>query len=238
MFNFNVLLLIPVAIVLYGSIKRHATLPVLVASSFSACLLAVVLQQTTVGDAVQSLYKGFDTSMATWVPVVPEDLSELFNRGGLYELSEPVIISIIVFVYVGAIDKIIAMPLIVGRVFRAAKSRSSIIISSLASTTFINSITSNQMAASFVVGEAFHSAYDNKGIPRKVLSRSLEDSGTMIECLVPWHTTAIFLGATLGVPVSQYWQWQFLSLINIVVAVILAVTGIGCFYGKEKKQNS
>ena len=166
MFNFNILLLVPVAIVLYGSIKRHATLPVLVTSSFSACLIAVFFQQTTVGDAVQSLYKGFDTSMAIWVTDVPDDLNKLFNRGGLYELSEPVIISMIVFIYVGAIDKIDAMPLIVGRVFRFAKSRSSIILSSLASTTFINSITSNQMAASFVVGEAFHSPYDKKGIPR------------------------------------------------------------------------
>ncbi len=234
MFNFNILLLVPVAIVLYGSIKRHATLPVLVTSSFSACLIAVFFQQTTVGDAVQSLYKGFDTSMAIWVTDVPDDLNKLFNRGGLYELSEPVIISMIVFIYVGAIDKIDAMPLIVGRVFRFAKSRSSIILSSLASTTFINSITSNQMVASFVVGEAFHSPYDKKGIPRKVLSRSLEDAGTMIECLVPWHTTAIFLGATLGVPVAQYWHWQFLSLINIVVAIVLAITGIGCFYKKPE----
>jgi len=54
----------------------------------------------------------------------------------------------------------------------------------------------------------------------------------MIENLIPWHTTAIFMVATLGVPVSQYWQWQFLSLINFAVAITLALTGIGCFYQK------
>ena len=97
-------------------------------------------------------------------------------------------------------------------------------------------MTSNQMAASFIVGEAFHKNYDRKGIPRKVLSRSLEDSGTMIENLIPWHTTGIFMVATLGAPISQYWHWQFLSLINFVVAITLALTGIGCFY--EKKQDS
>jgi NhaC family Na+:H+ antiporter len=102
MFNFNLLLLLPVIIVLYGSIKRKATLPVLVGSSFVACFIAVIFQQTTLGDAVQSLYKGFDTSMAVWMTVVPEDMSTLFNRGGLYELSEPIIISIIVFVYTEA----------------------------------------------------------------------------------------------------------------------------------------
>lgn len=232
MFNFNPLLLIPVGIVLYGSIKRKATLPVLVASSFSACILAFLFQQTTLADVVQSLYKGYDTSMAVWMPMIPADLSTLFNRGGLYELSEPVIISIIVFVYVGAIDKIDAMPILVDRAFGFAKSRGSTILSTLAATSFINAFTSNQMAASFIVGEAFHKNYDRKGIPRKILSRSLEDSGTMIENLIPWHTTAIFMVATLGVPVSQYWQWQFLSLINFAVAITLALTGIGCFYQK------
>ena len=105
----------------------------------------------------------------------------------------------------------------------------------MASTALINSITSNQYAASFVVGEAFQKAYDKKGIPRKVLSRSLEDFGTMLENMVPWHTTAIFMVATLGVPVADYWQWQFLSLINFVVAITLALTGIGCFYNQKKQ---
>ena len=232
LFAFNIFLLIPVVIVVFGSIKRMATLPVLVTSSFSACILAFVFQQTTLADVVQSLYKGYDTSMAMWTANVPGDLETLFNRGGLYELSEPVIISIIVFVYVGAIDKINAMPILVDRAFGFAKSRWATILATLASTSFINAFTSNQMAASFIVGEAFHENYDRKGIPRKVLSRSLEDSGTMIENLIPWHTTAIFIGATLGVPVSQYWQWQFLTPINLVVAIILALTEVGCFYKK------
>ena len=236
MFNFNLLLLIPVAVVVYGSIKKKATVPVLVASSFSACILAFIFQPTSAGAVVQSLYKGYDTSMATWMKEFPDELSALFNRGGLYELSEPVVISIIVFVYVGAIDKIRAMPILVDRVFGFAKSRASTVLSTLASTSFINAFTSNQMAASFIVGEAFHERYDRKGMPRKLLSRSLEDSGTMIENLIPWHTTAIFIGATLGVSVAHYWHWQFLSLINFVIAIAFALTGIGVFAHESARQ--
>tara|TARA_Y100000814_G_scaffold283171_1_gene248883 strand:- start:451 stop:993 length:543 start_codon:yes stop_codon:yes gene_type:complete len=175
--------------------------------------------------------------MAVWMKEFPDELSALFNRGGLYELSEPVVISIIVFVYVGAIDKIRAMPILVDRVFGFAKSRASTVLSTLASTSFINAFTSNQMAASFIVGEAFHERYDRKGMPRKLLSRSLEDSGTMIENLIPWHTTAIFIGATLGVSVGEYWHWQFLSLLNFVIAIIFALTGIGVFAHESSRQS-
>ena len=234
MFNFNLFLLVPPAIVLYGSLKKKPTLPVLVVSSISACIIAIIFQDTGVYNAVHAIYKGYDTSMATWMTTVPDDLNTLFNRGGLYELMEPIIISIIVFIYVGAINRINAMPILVEGLFGFVKKKSTTIVASLFSTGFINAITSNQYATSFVVGEAFKKMYDKRGIPRRVLSRSLEDFGTMLENLIPWSTTAIFMVATLGVPVADYWHWQFLSLINFVVAITLAITGIGCFYKKKK----
>jgi NhaC family Na+:H+ antiporter len=67
-------------------------------------------------------------------------------------------------------------------------------------------------------------------IPRKVLSRSLEDTGTMVESVVPWTTTTVFMVATLGVPHAEYWHWQLMSLINFIVAPTLAILGVGCFY--------
>ncbi|MCF6358569.1 MAG: Na+/H+ antiporter NhaC [Draconibacterium sp.] len=234
MFSFSWFLLIPPAIVLYGSIKKKATIPVLLTSTVVAVLLTFIFQRFSFFDVMQTIYKGFNTEMAYWMSSVPDNIKTLFNRGGLYELSEPIIISILVFVYIGSIDKIDAMSIIVTRIFRFAKKRSSVIISSLLSAGITNAMTSNQYATSFVVGDAFITKYDNLKIPRKVLSRSLEDYGTMIESLVPWTTTSIFIVATLGVSYADYWHWQLLSLTNLMVAPFLAITGIGCFYKKKK----
>ncbi|MCK5371951.1 MAG: hypothetical protein KAQ62_25495, partial [Cyclobacteriaceae bacterium] len=184
-------------------------------------------------NVIQSVYKGFNTDMASWTSESPQNVKDLFNRGGLYELSEAVIISILVFVYIGALDKINAMTIIMSRIFNFAKRRSTVIISSLISTGITNAMTSNQYATSFVVGDAFMKEYDLFKIPRRVLSRSLEDYGTMIESLVPWTTTSVFMVATLGVSYGDYWHWQILSLTNLIVAPVLALTGIGCFYGKK-----
>ena len=69
------------------------------------------------------------------------------------------------------------------------------------------------------------------------MSRSLEDYGTMIESIVPWHPTAIFMVATLGIPWAEYWPWQILTLVNVVVAPTIAIIGIGCFYSENEKEN-
>ncbi len=229
-FNFSLFLLIPPAIILLGSITKKSTIPVMLASTVAAVILTFIFQEFRFIDVVKTVYKGFDTDMAFWVSDTPENIKNLFNRGGLYELNEPIIISILVFIYIGTIDKIDAMTTIVGRVFNFAKKRSTVIISSLISASITNAMTSNQYATSFVVGDAFKKKYDNLKIPRKVLSRSLEDYGTMIESLVPWTTTTVFIVSTLGVSYAEYWHWQILSLTNIIVAPLFAITGIGCFY--------
>jgi len=57
----------------------------------------------------------------------------------------------------------------------------------------------------------------------------------MIESPVPWHPTAVFMVATLGVPFADYWHWQLLSLINLVLAPTFAVLGVACFAGKGRE---
>lgn len=52
----------------------------------------------------------------------------------------------------------------------------------------------------------------------------------MIDRIVPWTATAIFIGAALNVPWSDYWHWQLLSLFNLILAPIIAISGMGYFY--------
>ncbi len=232
-FTFNILLVIPPLVVLLGSLKRMPTLPVMFASIGSASALALLIQPFSIEKIIHSLHKGFHTDMAPWATSLPIEVMELVNRGGLYYLAEAVITAMIIFIFIGAMDHVNAMPIVIDRIFGFAKSRSATILSSLGATAFTNAMTSNQYATSFIVGDAFKSKFDKLNIPRKVLSRSLEDTGTMLESIVPWHPTALFIVATLGLPVVDYWNWQFLSLINFVIAPTLAITGIGCFYSKE-----
>lgn len=234
-FEFNVFLLIPPLIVLGGSLRRKPILQTMMVSILTASVLALIFQRFTLADVMQSLYRGFDMGMAPWVAVVPPEVAELVNRGGLYALIDAIVVAFTVFFFVGALDNIGAMPLIVNRIFRFAKTRTSTILSSLAATGFTNSLTSNQYATSFIIGDAFKGAYDRLGIERKVLSRSIEDWGTMLESLVPWHPTSVFMVATLGVAYADYWHWQILSLTNLVVAPTLAILGIGCFYPRSQE---
>lgn len=226
-FNFNLLLLLPPIIVLIGSIKKFPTLPVLIVSSFTAVILAFIFQDFGSNTILRSLLTGFDTAALDFR--VSKNVAQLYTRGGMYSLKEPLIISILVFVFVGAIDKINAMPIIVNKLFGFVKTSGALVRSVLISTGITNAMTSNQYATSFIVGDAFKKKFDDNNIDRKVLSRSLEDTGTIIESLVPWHQSAIFMASTLGVATADYWFWQFFSLGNIAIAFIYTFIGFAIF---------
>jgi len=231
-FTFSPWLLLPPAVVLYGSIRRMPTIPVLGTGILLAAVIAVLTQQFTLAAVLSSITTGFTTEMAPWAGSLPEGVVSLVSRGGLYSMREAVFVAFLVFFFIGVIDRIDAMSVVVNRVFRFARTASATVLSALGAAAVTNAMTSNQYATSFIVGDAFQEKFDTLRIPRRVLSRSIEDTGTMIESIVPWHPSALFMVATLGVPVAAYWPWQILTLTNLVVAPLLAITGIGCFYGQ------
>lgn len=240
LFTLTPILLLPVIVIIWGAIAKKPILPTLILSSIIACLLALLYQQVSISNVLHTIYQGFNISMLNLpshtIESTSEHLPSLFNRGGLYALNTPIIIIILVFVYIGAIDCINAIPNIVNSVLNKLKSKASLITTTLCSSALVNALTSSQYANSFVVGEAFARKYDEIKLPRKVLSRSLEDTGTLIESLVPWSTTTVFIFASLNVSIYDYWQWQFLSLANIAIAFIFAWVGIGYFSPQTNKE--
>lgn len=239
-YSFNALLLIPIVIVLYGSITKKPTVPTLIISALTAGVLAIAFQKFSTNDIISTFNTGFKVDMITWTENVPPNIKRLLSRGGLYELITSITTALTVFFYIGTLEVISAMQIVVDRVFAFAKTKKMVILSSQAAAAVTVALTSNQHANSFIVGGAFKVKYDEAGIPKMVLSRSIEDFGTMVECMLPWTTTGLYMSATLGVPVLTYAPWQFLSLFNYVIAVALAVTGIGCFYhlvGKKKEES-
>ncbi len=55
----------------------------------------------------------------------------------------------------------------------------------------------------------------------------------MIEPLIPWTSSGIFMATTLGVPTLAYLPWAVQCYTGIVFAMVWAVTGKGIKYLKD-----
>jgi NhaC family Na+:H+ antiporter len=71
----------------------------------------------------------------------------------------------------------------------------------------------------------YREAYHQQGLHPKLLSRTLEDAGTLTSPLVPWNTCGAFMSTTLGVATFAYLPYAFLNLLNPLVAIAIAFAG-------------
>jgi len=231
-FTFNPLLLLPLVIVIWGSVKKKPIVLTLLGSAWVAMILALVFQSFSFTDIFISFKSGFSTEMAA-AKNIDQDVVKILNRGGLYNLIEGIVISFLIFAFIGTLQVINAIDVVIKSLMDSLKKRSETIVAAITITFFTNMTTSNQYATSFIIGEAFKKKFDKMKIPRKVLSRSIEDAGTMMENLAPWTPSGVFMGITLGVSALEYAPYQFISLINIALAYFFAITGIACFYNSK-----
>jgi len=230
-FNFNVLLLLPLAIVVWGSIKRKPIFLTLLGSAWVAMVLAFTFQPFSFNDIFNSFNKGFSVEMAGNIDL-KSNVIQILNRGGLYNLIDGIVISLLIFAFIGTLEVTNAIDVSIRALMDKLQKQSHTIAAALTATLFTNLMASNQYATSFIIGEAFNKKFDKMGIPRRVLSRSIEDAGTMMENLAVWTPSGVFMMGALGVSALEYAPFQFLSLINIVIAYFFAFTGIACFYKK------
>ena len=232
-FNFNILLLIPLVIILWGSFTKKPIILTLLGSAWTAMILALIFQSFSLNHILETLNRGFNMSMLGSSYVPQSDVVNILNRGGLYSLIPGVIICVVVFAFIGTLDVINAIHISIETMMKSIKTRAQTIAAALTATLFGNMAISNQYATSFIIGATFNKKFDDMKINRKVLSRSIEDAGTMMENLAPWTPSGLFMIGALGVSALEYAPYQFLSLINIVVAYFFALTGIACFYGAK-----
>ncbi len=63
------------------------------------------------------------------------------------------------------------------------------------------------------------------GLAAKNLSRTTEDSGTVIVPLVPWSIAGVFMSGTLGVDTMDYAIWAVMCYTGFIFALIYGFTG-------------
>ena len=73
-------------------------------------------------------------------------------------------------------------------------------------------------------GRMFKAEFKRRGFHPTLLSRTLEDSGTITSPLIPWNTCGAFMFGALALTSYDYIFYCFFNLINPVLAIIYGYT--------------
>lgn len=228
-----VLLLVP-GILIFIIIKKVPPLPSLMIGTLLGGLFAVIFQPSVIRDIaafdkpylVQG-YKSFMKAMFGTITIESGNVivSELLSTGGMRGMLNTVWLILSAMVFGGAMEAAGFLTRITESIMNKVKSTGSLIMSTIFTSIFFNITASDQYISIVVPGKMYARSYREKGLKPEVLSRTLEDGGTITSVLVPWNTCGATQSRVLGVSTWTYLPYCFFNLINPLVAVAIGYLG-------------
>lgn len=221
-FNINVFNLLPVILVLVLSVKKVPAFITFGVGIGSGIIWSIIVQGYSFMDNINYIMSGF--SIESGVDAV----NTLVNRGGFTSMLSLVGILLVCGILSGLFTEMKVLTVLVGGITRKVHSPAGLLTGVMFSSLIL-CLTGGQYPAIAIPAVAFKDACDEMDIHRAVLSRTLEDVGTMVAAIVPWSAWVIGYGVLLGTTVQEFIPFVFLCILSPIVALINNFLGIGLF---------
>ena len=222
--NFAVSLLgfLPLIILFGMSVKRIPAELSMITASAVAVLIAFVQQGNDLVSILNSLQNGYSAETGN------ADLDRLLNRGGILGMMGTLMIALFAMALGGLLDKVGYIKSMLEATLSHLKNIVQLSAATMV-TGIIASIATGQSYISIVLtAQLFNKKYEEFGL-RRMLSRTIEESTTLITPLMPWSLGGAFYSAAMGVSVFDYAPWAFLNYFNFMVAIVMTIFGIAIF---------
>lgn len=232
-FNWNIFMLLPFVIILWGAFSRKPIVPVMLLSSVAAVFIGMFSNGFSFVDGFTAMANGFSVDMVNPNSEFSETVSSLLNRGGIFSMVTIVVTIFCGYAFAGIVEAAGCLDRILESFTRWVQSSWQIVGSTILGSILIVFTAGVASISIIMMGVLMKDVYKKNGMDGLNLSRTLEDSGTMILGFVPWGVSAIYYLEVLGVGVGDYWMWAIPCYLCIVFAMIYAATGIGIKKLKE-----
>ncbi len=226
-FNWNIFMLLPFVIILWGAFTRKPIVPIMLLSSVVAVFIGMFSNGFSFVDGFTAMANGFSVDMVNSNNEFSETVLSLLNRGGIFSMVTIVVTIFCGYAFAGIVEVAGCLDRILESFTNWVQSAWQIVGSTILGSILIVFTAGVASISIIMVGVLMKDAYTKKGMDPLNLSRTLEDSGTMILGFVPWGVSAIYYLEVLGVGVGDYWMWAIPCYLCVVFAMIYAVTGIG-----------
>lgn len=252
-------LIAPVVVIGLSAMSKPA-LPSLWAGIFVALIFAVV-QGNGIGDILNIMQNGYVPTVSAAIANAGEDAAalakalaehnltaldpkvaleaakdvvSLMERGGLQSMNWTISLIICAFTFGFTMDTLGFLKVLLEAIMKPIKSVGGMVAATIVSCFVCNIFLGDQYLSIAMPGTMFRPAYEEKGLHPRMLSRSLEDCGTLTSVLIPWNTCGAYQTGVLGVPTVQYIPYAFLNYLNPLIAILLTYMGIGIAWrGKD-----
>ncbi|RFA35204.1 Na+/H+ antiporter NhaC [Virgibacillus dokdonensis] len=151
-----------------------------------------------------------------------EPVNSLLTKGGMNSMLFTISLVILALGFGGLLFVTGIIPTLLLTLQEKLKRVRSIVVSTAATAIGVNILIGEQYLSIMLTGETYKTIYTKAKLPKKVLARTLEDAGTVINPLVPWSVCGVFIADVLGVSVLTYLPFAFFCLLSPIITMIFS----------------
>lgn len=223
-FHISPILLLPVVVLLVLNIRQFPAIPGMAIGTVLAAILAVAVQGVSVKEIIFGLNYGYTASTGV------EMVDELLQRGGIQSMMYTFSLACIAISFGGVMERVGYLHKVVALVVSKIKSDKLMVPLVIGAATMGTMIMGEVYLTLVLNGNLFRQTFKERGLRPEMLSRLLEEGGTLTQVFVPWSTTSMFVTAALGVSTAEYWRFALLHYINPLLSIVLCIFGYGVLY--------
>ncbi|WP_455104329.1 Na+/H+ antiporter NhaC [Peptostreptococcus sp.] len=202
------------------SIRRIPAVLTLIYTSLACLLISKLHSSYSMGQLAKFFFDGFS------MDGLSQDIGSLVSRGGISSMFFTMTIVILALSLGGLLFGLGIIPSILKSLNQVLDSPSRVSTCVVATALGVNLIVGEQYLSILLAGRTFKPIYDQLGLHPKNLSRTLEDSGTVINPLVPWGVCGAFSTSMLGVATLAYLPFAIFCYTSLILTVIVGLTGL------------
>ncbi len=227
------LLLVPLATGVL-IVRKLPALVTLFASAVFACIAMLVFQPDTVASVAGAerldLATGFKGVLTTCfghtaVPTGNPQLDELVATRGMAGMLNTVWLILCAMCFGGVMTGSGMLRSLTSIFLRVVRRPVSAVASTVGAGLFFNLCTADQYISIILSGRLFRDLYAERGLEKRLLSRSVEDSATVCSVLVPWNSCGMTQATVLGVSTFVYMPYCIFNIVSPLMSLLVAAAG-------------
>lgn len=227
-FHLGAVTLIPAIVIIVLLLLKVNAIVALGLSSLAAGAVSFFYQGVGLANIIRVAYNGYTTSIEVGI------LKSILNRGGMGSMLQYVAIISFAVGMGGMLDKLGVLENILKFITKRIKNDGSLILATMLVGYVTSLISCSQPMAHVLTGRMMMPLFKEHKIAPEILSRSLEDSGTLAGPMIPWHGYCVYMAGTLGVAWSAFFPYLFLLYLTPIFSVLYGYTGISIKHVDEK----
>ena len=189
-------------------------------SAICAGAVSFFYQGATLQSIIRVAYNGYSTSIEEGI------LQTILNRGGMSSMLQYVAIICFAVGMGGMLDRLGVLGNLLNAIVNHINSDGSLIAASLLVGYVTSLISCSQPMSHVLTGNMMKPLFKSRKIAPEILSRTLEDAGTLSGPMIPWHGYCVYMSGTLGVAWSVFFPYLFLLYLTPLFSIFYGFTGI------------